>query len=58
MVTFWLLDSKVWGVIVVNKILCILTQQAMKTHDMTVVHDDKTGKIVLLSKTKDVIIKI
>ena len=30
----------------------------MKTHDMTVVQDDKTGKIVLLSKTKDVITKI
>ena len=36
MVTFWLLDSKVWGVIVVNKRLCILTQQAMKTHDMII----------------------
>ena len=60
MATFWLLDSKVWGVIVVNKRQCILTQWATKTHDGTVfgISWRQTGTLVLLSKTKGLTIKI
>ena len=59
MATFWLLDSKVWGVIVVNKRLCILTQWATKKHDGTVfgISWRQTGTLVLLSKTKGLTIK-
>ena len=57
---WWRLDSKVWGVIVVNKRLCILTQWATKTHDGTVfgISWRQTGTLVLLSKTKGLTIKI
>ena len=60
MATFWLLDSNVWGVIIVNKRLCILTQWATKTHDGTVfgISWRQTGTLVLLSKTKGLTIKI
>ena len=59
MATFWLLDSKVWGVIVVNKRLCILTHCATKTHAATVfgISWRQTGTLVLLSKTNGVTIK-
>ena len=59
MVTFWLVDSKVWGMIVVNKRLC-LTRWPTKTHDATVfgISWRQTWTLMLLSKTKGVTIKI